>query len=56
MEDKEAFIETLFERAEQYCNTYYELGKLKIVDKVADLSSTFISRGGTALVFLVPLK
>ena len=56
MEDEETLIEPLFEKAEQYCNTSYELGKLKTVDKVANLSSTFVSRGFSVIIFLLFLS
>lgn len=50
MESKIDFIEPLFERAEAYGTTSYELIKLKAVDKTADIVSTFISRGAVVLV------
>lgn len=45
MEHKGNFIEPLLERAESYGKTSLQLLKLKAVDKTADITSTFISRG-----------
>ena len=50
MENKIVFIEPLFERAEAYGKTSYELIKLKAVDKTSDVLSTFVSRGAVILV------
>lgn len=45
MEDKTNLIEPLFEKAEAYGKTSYELFKLKALDKAAAVISTFVSRG-----------
>lgn len=50
MENKMTFIEPLFERAEAYGKTSYELIKLKAVDKTSEVVSTFVSRGAVILV------
>ena len=50
MEDKMNFIEPIFERAEEYGKTSYELFKLKTLDKTAVVVSTFVSRGTVILV------
>lgn len=44
MELNETDIETLIIRVEEYSKTTIELGKLKFVEKTADVSSKFISR------------
>lgn len=49
MEDQTKFIEPLLDRAEEYGKTSYALFKLKIIDKTADLASTFFSRGAAIL-------
>lgn len=51
MENKILFIEPLFERAEAYGKTSYELVKLKVLDKTVGMVSTLVSRGMFALVF-----
>lgn len=53
MEDRINFIEPLVERAEEYGKTSLELLKLKAVDKTAELTSTFISRGVVVLVLSI---
>jgi len=50
MENKITFIEPLFEKAEAYGKTSYELIKLKAVDKTAEVVSTLVSRGAAILV------
>lgn len=50
MEDKKTILEPLFERAEAYGKTSYELFKLKAVDKTTGVASTFVSR---AIAFFV---
>ncbi|MBL7882741.1 MAG: hypothetical protein JNL69_01630 [Bacteroidia bacterium] len=44
MEIKMNFIAPLFERAEEYGKTSYELFKLKAIDKIAEMVSTIVSR------------
>lgn len=44
METPENSIETLFERAEAYGKTTYELSKLKILDLSTQLATTLVSR------------
>jgi len=44
MEVKTSFIEPLFERAEEYGKTSYELFKLKAVDKTATVVSVLVLR------------
>lgn len=53
MENKIIFIEPLFERAEEYGRTSYELLKLKTLNKAAEVISTFISRGIALIVFSI---
>lgn len=50
MEDKINFIEPIFERAEEYGRTSYELFKLKALDKTAGIVSTTVSRGSVVLI------
>ena len=45
MENKTYVLEPLFEKAENYAKTSFELFKLKSVNKSADVVSTFFSRG-----------
>lgn len=54
MEDKINFIEPLFERAEEYGKTSFELFKLKALDKTANIVSTFVSR--TAVVLFLSMS
>ena len=42
MEDKAKLIESLLEKAVDYGNTSYELVKLKALDKISDVVSSFI--------------
>ncbi len=42
MEDKASLIEPLIERAKEYGQTSYDLIKLKVLDKTADLGSTLV--------------
>lgn len=51
MEDDKKIIEPLFERAEAYGKTSYELIKLKTLDKTANVMSIFVSKGIVVLVF-----
>jgi hypothetical protein len=44
MENKMNFIEPLYERVEAYSKTSLELMKLKVLDKTAGITSTFVSR------------
>lgn len=53
MEEKVNFLEPLFERAEIYGNTSYELFKLKALDKTTDVLSSLASRGITILVIVM---
>lgn len=53
MEDKINLIEPLFEKAEAYGKTSYELLKLKALDKTAEVVSTFVSRGAVVLVISI---
>ena len=50
MENKTTIFEPLFERAQAYGKTSFELYKLKAVEKTSGVSSTFASR---ALAFFV---
>lgn len=50
MANKIIFIEPLFERAEAYGKTSYELIKLKAIDKTSEVLSTLVSRGAVVLV------
>lgn len=51
MDDKLNFIEPLFEKAEEYGKTSYELFKLKTVDKVSNTISSFILKGIVIFIF-----
>jgi len=42
MEDNVKLIETLLERAAEYCKIRYELVKLKVLDKASDFVSSII--------------
>jgi hypothetical protein len=53
MEDKMIFIEPLFERAEAYGKTSFELIKLKALNKTTEVVSTGVSRGMVAIVFFM---
>ncbi len=53
MEEKISFLEPLFERAEIYGNTRYELFKLKALDKVTDIVSTIVSRGAAFIALMM---
>jgi len=44
MEDKETLIESLFEKAEMYAKTNFELYKLHAIDKSADIVSTIAAK------------
>ena len=50
MENKTTIFEPLFERAQAYGKTSFELFKLKAVEKTSGVSSTFASR---AIAFFV---
>ena len=43
MEEKEGFIEALFDKFETYLHTSIELYKLKALDKLAEISSALVS-------------
>ena len=45
MEDKTTLAEPLFESAEEYVKTSYELLKLKTIDKTVGVTSSFVSHG-----------
>lgn len=53
MENKATFLEPLFERAEEYGKTSYELFKLKTIDKTVGIASTFVSRSIAVIFFLM---
>lgn len=53
MEDKEHFIEPLFDRAEDYAKTSYELFRLKTIDKSMSVFSMLILKLILASVFLM---
>lgn len=53
MENETTFFEPLFEKAEAYGKTSYELFRLKTTEKTADVFSTVISRGITILALYV---
>lgn len=50
MENKTTIFEPLFERAQAFGKTSFELYKLKAVEKTSGISSTFVSR---AIAFFV---
>lgn len=43
-------LEPLFDRAEDYVKTSFELYKLKTISKTAEVVSTFVSRGAVLIV------
>lgn len=43
-------MESLFERAEDFGKTSFELYKLKTISKTAEVVSTFVSRGAVVIV------
>ncbi len=51
MDDKLNFIEPLFEKAEEYGKTSYELFRLKTFDKVSNILSSFILKGIVIFIF-----
>lgn len=50
MENNEGPLQTLLLHAEQYGKTSIELLKMKTIDKVVDVASTFISRTLLAII------
>lgn len=44
MEDQKTILDPLFEKAEEYGKTSFELYKLKLVDKISDVTSSLTSR------------
>jgi hypothetical protein len=50
METNESILEPLIERVEEYSKSSFELLKLKVVDKTADVVSTVFSR-----IILIPV-
>ena len=52
MEDNAKLIETLYERTTDYVKTSYELVKLKVIDKISDVFSSYIPN---AVVFVLIL-
>ena len=52
MENKTALLEPLFERAEEFGKTSFELIKYRTFEKTADVTSTFVSRG----IFIIALS
>ena len=53
MDTNTSFIEPLFERAEAYGKTSFELLRLKALNKTADVSSTLFSRSLFILVISI---
>jgi len=53
MEEQENFINPLLERVKEYGTTSYELFRLKTIDKVAEVSSSIMSRLLFGFVFVV---
>ncbi len=53
MDDKINFLEPLIERAQEYAKASCELYKLKILDKIANTVSSFISRGIVVIVLFL---
>lgn len=49
MENRMYILEPLFDRAEDYAKTSFELCKLKTVSKSAEVVSTFVSRGSVII-------
>lgn len=50
MENRMYILEPLFDRAEDYAKTSFELYKLKTISKTAEVVSTFVSRGAVLIV------
>lgn len=50
MESKATILELLIERAEAYGRSSYELYKLKVVDKTAEIMSMLILKGSAILL------
>jgi hypothetical protein len=50
MENRMYILEPLFDRAEDYAKTSFELYKLKTISKTAEVVSTFVSRGAVVIV------
>ncbi|MEO6190585.1 MAG: hypothetical protein ABIO44_09795 [Saprospiraceae bacterium] len=53
MEDKATLIESLFEKAEGYAKTNFDLFKLKAIDKSADVVSTIVAKIAIIIVVLI---
>ena len=53
MEDKATLIESLFEKAEEYAKTNFDLFKLKAIDKSADVVSSIVAKLAIIIVVLV---
>ncbi|MES1219550.1 MAG: hypothetical protein ABUT20_28870 [Bacteroidota bacterium] len=50
MENREGLIESLFERAETYGKTTYELSKLKVLETTTRVTTTVVSRLGVIIM------
>jgi len=50
MKDKVILVEMLYEKAEQYAKTTFELYKLKTIDKVTDVFASVASRFAIAVI------
>jgi cytochrome c biogenesis protein CcdA len=53
MEIKTSYLEPLFERAEEYGKTSYELIKLRTLEKTSKILSAIISRGIVVLILAI---
>jgi hypothetical protein len=53
MENETTFLEPLFEKAEAYGKTSYELFKLRATEKTVNVLSTFFSRGIAILALYI---
>jgi len=52
MEDKTKLFELLLEKVANYGKTSIELGKLKVIDKTADMGSSFITQSVILVIIL----
>lgn len=53
MENKTYILEPLFEKAEKYAKTSFELYKLKTINKSVNIISTFVSHGIVIILFFI---
>lgn len=51
METGESLIESLFEKAEAYAKTTYDLSKLKVLETTTQVAATLVSRLSVIIMF-----